>query len=415
MGAASPVRQRRHLPISAVDRDGILIASNLGPVTERVDLSDREHVRVQRLSTDDRIYISAPVVGRMSRKLSLNVTRKLLDAAGHYAGTVIVSVDPYYLSRFHETLELGDGVMLLVGDDNIVRARAPALPGTIGRTLDEAARGEFDQGRPAGTFVSRSPVDDVTRLISYRRLSDYPLTVAVGLDLAEVYTPYRRERTRYLLIGGALTLLAVLAGALLILQRDRLVQSQQALTATLENIGQGILMADARDRIAVINRRVIELLELPDPLVRRATTLREMSAAPAALGRGTGRPSRSSRRSAATSRPASRPPPPPSTSACARTAPCWKCAASACRRAASCARTPTSATVAQRGGARRRARRGRGGRARAQRIPRGDEPRDPHADERHHRRGRAAAGHAPQRGERGYVRIILDSGNACCS
>ncbi len=389
--------------ISAVDRDGILIASNLGPVTERVDLSDREHVRVQRLSTDDRIYISAPVVGRVSRKLSLNVTRKLLDAAGHYAGTVIVSVDPYYLSRFHETLELGDGVMLLVGDDNIVRARAPALPGTIGRTLDEAARGEFDQGRPAGTFVSRSPVDDVTRLISYRRLSDYPLTVAVGLDLAEVYAPYRRERTRYLLIGGALTLLAVLAGALLILQRDRLVQSQQALTATLENIGQGILMADARDRIAVINRRVIELLELPDPLVRRATTLREISQHLLRSGEY-GPPEQiepAFRRYIETGEQTA------AATIYQRVRPNGTVLEVRSQRLpeGGVVRTFTDISDAsrQRAGARRRARRGRGGRARAQRIPRGDEPRNPHADERHHRHGRAAAGHAPRREQRGYV------------
>jgi signal transduction histidine kinase/DNA-binding response OmpR family regulator len=263
--------------ISVVDRDGILVASNLGPVGERIDLSDRSHIRAQKEAADDGLFISPPLVGRLSNKLSLHVSRRILDADGAYAGAVVMSVDPYYLSRFHETLELGNGIILLAGDDHIVRARAPALPGVIGRTLDAATIAAFSSGAASGTYASVSPVDGVVRLLSFRHLADYPLVVAVGLDLAEIMAPYRRERSQYVVAGSLLTLLAGALGVLLIRQRDRLVASQTALTATLENIGQGILMADANDRIAVINRRAVDLLGLPEPFARRVTTLREIA------------------------------------------------------------------------------------------------------------------------------------------
>jgi len=258
------------LQISVVDRDGIVVASNLGPVEGRIDLSDRPHIRAQRDSTEDRPFISVPVVGRISSKVSLNVTRKMLDADGAYAGTVIVSVDPGDLSRLQESLGLGNGVMLLVGDDQIVRARAPALPGALGRHLDDAFAGQIAASVGSGTLLSRSPLDGVTRLLSFRRVPNYPLTVAVGLDIDEVYAAYHRERSQYLRVGAVVTLLVLGVGAVLIEQRSNLVRSQAALTATLENITQGILMADADGQVAVINRRAAELLDLPPHLAHGA-------------------------------------------------------------------------------------------------------------------------------------------------
>ena len=262
--------------ISVVDRDGWLVASNLGPIATPVNLSDREHVRVQKQSTDDRLFISPPIVGRLSRRVSLNITRKVLDAQGHYAGSVVVSVDPYDLTRFQETLDLGNGIVVLVGDDHIVRARAPATAGALGRRLDDAAAARFFAGPPTGTFVSVSPVDGVQRLLSFRRVPDYPLTVAVGVAIVEVLADYRRERTEYLAVGGVVTLLVIAAGVLLVRQRDRLVRSQIALTATLENISQGILMADTDGRVAVFNQRALQLLDLPETLMQGPPTFREI-------------------------------------------------------------------------------------------------------------------------------------------
>ena len=262
--------------ISVIDRDGILIQSNLGRVAAPVDLSDRPHVRAQRDSSDDQLFISPPLVGRVSGKVSLNASRKILDAEGRYAGTVVVSIDPYDITRFYETLDIGDGVVLLVGDDGIVRARAPTIANTLGRMLDAAAKARLVGGPVSGSFVSKSPVDGVVRLLSFRRVTDYPLTVAVGLALDEVYAGYERERVEYFGVGACLTLLVLAVGAVLVRQRARLVRSQMALTATLENISQGILMKDADGRVPVINHRAAELLGLPRALLRRQPMFRDI-------------------------------------------------------------------------------------------------------------------------------------------
>ncbi len=61
-------------------------------------------------------------------------------------------------------------------------------------------------------------------------------------------------------------------------QRRRLLASTGALTATLENISQGILMVDANGNVPVINRRAIELLGLPASLMDRKPSFQEILA-----------------------------------------------------------------------------------------------------------------------------------------
>ena len=61
-------------------------------------------------------------------------------------------------------------------------------------------------------------------------------------------------------------------GLLLALHRRRLAGYQEALAATLANMSQGIIMIDRNRRVAVINRRVGELLGLPSELIQRDTS-----------------------------------------------------------------------------------------------------------------------------------------------
>jgi signal transduction histidine kinase/ActR/RegA family two-component response regulator len=255
--------------------DGIMLQSNL-PFAARTDLSDREHVRFQKTSTGDEMFISKPILGRVSNRKSLNVTRKIIGPDGRYAGTVVVSAGLDYLTRFYESLS-ARGVIALIGSkDGIIRSRAPVdneLIGTIdpdiGRMLAGGANGSLRTDTAGGA---------VDRIASYRVLEKYPLVVEVALDAAEVFAEYNRDLKRYLIAGSILTVLFLVVGTLLVRQRRRLLASSGALTATLENISQGILMVDANGNVPVINRRAIELLGLPASLMDRKPSFEEILA-----------------------------------------------------------------------------------------------------------------------------------------
>ncbi len=262
--------------ITLIDQNGIVAQSNLGPVTKRIDLSDREHFQVHVRSADDKLFISKPVLGRLSNKWSIQFTRKLLTANGAFAGVLVMSLDPYYLSRFYQSLDLGNAAIVLTNLDGVVLARAPAVEGTISSILRAAARDRLLDGTNSGAYLAISQNDGVERIVSSARISGYPLAVGVGLSADTVFAAYRRSQMLYI-AAGILTTLGIAAASLVLLrQRNRLVASQQALSATLENISQGILMIDGAGRVPVYNQRACDLLGLPPELRKRTLTFQEI-------------------------------------------------------------------------------------------------------------------------------------------
>src|SRR6185369_9796249 len=155
--------------ISLVDKNGILIASNLAVAGSRIDVSDREHFRVHRDSPRDELFVSKPVFGRASNKWAIQLTRKLTAADGTFDGVIVVSLDPQYLSRFYDSVDLGrSGVVTLTGTDGIVRARAAAGDTSIGQSLVGGRLfTEYAKAR-IGTFGAASVIDNIRRIFSYR-------------------------------------------------------------------------------------------------------------------------------------------------------------------------------------------------------------------------------------------------------
>ncbi len=66
--------------VSIIDANGMMQASNAGPQpAPMMDLSDRDHFRFHLTSTEDQLYISKPVIGRVSGQWSVQVTRRFSE------------------------------------------------------------------------------------------------------------------------------------------------------------------------------------------------------------------------------------------------------------------------------------------------------------------------------------------------
>ncbi|HYD71196.1 sensor histidine kinase [Azospirillum sp.] len=203
---------------ATIDERGMMAFSNLAPVTKPVDLSDREHFRVHRDSGRDELFISKPVLGRVSQRWSIQFTRRLSRPDGSFAGVVVLSVEPDYFIANFEAIDTGaHGVTLLAGMDRIVRARFSRQEADT-RGLGEALPADypfFDPARPVGAAPVTSFVDGVDRHSGWRQVKGYPLVVA-----AQVADDDVMERAvvveRNLHLVGALVTAVLLAGALAI-------------------------------------------------------------------------------------------------------------------------------------------------------------------------------------------------------
>jgi PAS domain-containing protein len=176
----------------------------------------------------------------------------------------------------------------------------------------------------------------------------------IALLWAMVELDLWRERARA--EAAALTLLIVIGAAVGIRHRGRLEQARDELRIsearareksdelelTLDHMNQGIMVVDADQNVALMNRQVVKLLGLPEALLGRRPKFQDVLAYQRASGefdanRAAVDPQVRRLIEGAECRPNSA-----GTSACGWTAPCSRFAPSDCRTAVSCAPSPTS-------------------------------------------------------------------------
>jgi diguanylate cyclase (GGDEF)-like protein len=258
--------------LAVIDANGRLIASDRGPQPPKpIDLSDREHFRVHADRLSDALFISKPVLGRVSKQWSVQVTRRITAPDGSFAGVIVASLDPEHFASFYRSIELGaGGSVTLVGLDGIVRASGGVKPYELGSRLDQPTLADMLHKKRATTLHYRDKHRKVDTIASMRWVDGYPLAVIVATDEHQPAGSWKREPTIYLAVAGLITLIILTALIAMIRRGLRLAQARRDLdeksrqhAVTLESISQGILMVDANGDIGFMNGKLCDLLELP--------------------------------------------------------------------------------------------------------------------------------------------------------
>ena len=232
------LRKENVVQVAVLDRDAWTAYSRLPLSGPPQNFADREYFQVQKSRGTDQLYVSAPVMGRVTKQWAIQVTRPLFGADKRFAGVIVVAVPPPALELVLQDIQLGGhGVIMLARPDGTILARSGGLGPT--RTVTLAGwPGLGDDSPASGDFRAPSRVDGFERFYAYRKLNNYPLTIFLGQGAETVLAPYYRDRT-LLLGGGALaSVLLLTVGALLVArarERARFVEERERVMLELHD------------------------------------------------------------------------------------------------------------------------------------------------------------------------------------
>lgn len=232
--------------LALITRDGRLAWSTV-PGFTTVDLSDREHFRTHRAGRQAP-FVSEPLIGRASNRLSIQFTRPVFQLDGGFGGVVVASIDPLELSaRLRALLHSRSIDVQLLRRNGTIIAATVDPERMIGKTMPLELLGRIEAALAAApsatwSFLKEDPAG-TNALIAGRLIPEWDILVVLAENYTNVAEEVHRLRQSILKrLGtglGFVVLAALLTAALLSRRRAR----QAAMVA--ESI--------ARDRNALLN------------------------------------------------------------------------------------------------------------------------------------------------------------------
>jgi len=278
--------------LSMIGPDGYQMATTLNYNGPHLYVGDRPHVYKQMHAENDELVISEPVMGRTSKRLSLQMSRRLRYPDGSTAGVMLLSVDPNFIERFYRAVDLGArGTISIRNQDDVILAAQGFAGPVVGRKIPQGEPIEGDSETTSGHYWGVGAVDGVNRLVAYRASDKYPLTFMVGLPEESILSEYKRHRAAYIAVASIITVIVLIATGFAVRYQIRLDNNQRDLErlneeisrqnvrfdAALTNMSSGLAMYDAEGRLTVWNERYEAIYQLPPGLVRQGTSIYDIA------------------------------------------------------------------------------------------------------------------------------------------
>ncbi|HOE42288.1 MAG TPA: ATP-binding protein [Rhodoferax sp.] len=213
-----------------IGANGILQYSSREPQAGPIEMSDRAYFQIHNNRQQDSLFISDPVLGRISNRWSVLFTRPLLGPGGRFEGVIVLSVASDYFMRHYETFNFQEGSTSSLMDQNgHVLARWPAPDGQADGKLDLDQLMKDMDSSGQGWIEKPSAFDQVHRLHRWRKVTGHDLVVVLGFSTQNMFAAQHLQRNVYLMAGVAGSVFLIWFGLLFINALRRNEQASHAL------------------------------------------------------------------------------------------------------------------------------------------------------------------------------------------
>lgn len=243
------------------------IIYGLGPGVKNItNVADRDYFSSLRDNPGAGLFISKPILGRISKKWHINLARRVNNPDGSFAGVIHGNLQISQLQKQFASYNLGEnGIITLRRNDLYIVVRYPetekSTPGNVSITNEFSQL--INEGKTSGSYEATSRVDGIHRVFSFRKLSDYPLYINCGFATKDYLSPWHLEVYKQLAI--------VLIFVLVTLASTRyLLKSWKEKQAAFDELSA------ARDELEQrVAERTVELQTMNDNLLNKSSQLLE--------------------------------------------------------------------------------------------------------------------------------------------
>ncbi|KAB2967182.1 diguanylate cyclase [Zoogloea sp.] len=212
------------------------------------------------------LVISEPTQSQESGQWGLILGRRLERQDGSFAGAALAFISSQHLSSVFAKLDLGahGAISLRSGSLRLIARHPEASPNgsAIGTNTVSNQLKEAIHAYPlAGSYVAPTALDGIERINAYRKVSDYPLHVIVGISTETWRDAARRDMTGLAGLAASAVLITLLFSWLL--HQAWMRKDLGAAALTLESERNRMLLRNASDGIHILDPRG-QILEVSD-------------------------------------------------------------------------------------------------------------------------------------------------------
>jgi PAS domain S-box-containing protein len=264
-------RQSQGVPqigsIFIANKDGNMRANSVQYPQFKINIADRDYFRHYLTSPGADLTISRPVLSRLVGRWRFNLMRPLPHTKDDFKGIAAVAFEVSYFNRFLGPASLGPrGKVLLLNNDGAPLVSEPYADNAYDTDYSNTVL--FTKklpDAPAGTYhVTHTTLDKSSRIISYQRLSRFPVVAVIALHRDDVLDPWARKAVLQSGMTLGLCLMIVLLVRQMFRHLDDLVKSQEVVIGQQEQlrikatqidaVEDAILQTDEEGRLISFNQ-----------------------------------------------------------------------------------------------------------------------------------------------------------------
>jgi len=212
------------LPLALVNADGSLIDSRSGYFAPQ--LGQQPFFLHHAHNSSDTALITTPIVEPRTKKWQIQISRRLNNRDGQFAGVIVMMIDPATFVEDYDRLNLdpGGSVMLISRENGVATARVDEQL-IISDAIDFTAAQSGGRIGTLDELLLARPFDAVERIFGYAEMPRYLLLAVAGNPLQTEMAGFELRRERYMIAVSLASLVVLLFVGLLMQQARRLRRS----------------------------------------------------------------------------------------------------------------------------------------------------------------------------------------------